>query len=91
VRIGITAAYTGGRPKIQVNTWSFANPAASAQPDSRSLTIGTYRGNNPLHTYAVPASAFVVGANTLTIATISGSSGSTFLSPGFSYDRVDFY
>jgi len=34
VRIGITAAYTG----------------ASAPPDSHSLSIGTYRGNNPLHT-----------------------------------------
>jgi hypothetical protein len=34
VRIGITAAYT----------------ATSAQPDSRSLSIGTYRGHNPLHT-----------------------------------------
>ncbi len=91
VRIGITAAYAGGRPKIQINSWSSTNPTASAQPDSRSLTIGTYRGNNTLYTYAVPASAFVVGANTLTITTISGSSGTTFLSPGFSYDCVDLY
>lgn len=91
VRIGITAAYAGGRPKIQVNGWSSSNPAASSQPGSRSLTIGTYRGNNTLYTYGVPASAFVAGANTMTISVISGSSGSGFLSPGCSYDCVEMY
>jgi rhamnogalacturonan endolyase len=89
VRIGITAAYAGGRPQITVNGWTSSAPAASTQPDSRSLTIGTYRGNNTLYTYAVPASAFVAGANTLSINTASGSSGTGFLSPGFGYDALD--
>ncbi|WBO68657.1 rhamnogalacturonan lyase B N-terminal domain-containing protein [Streptomyces camelliae] len=91
VRIGITAAYAGGRPQITVNDWTSAAPGASGQPSSRSLTIGTYRGNNTVFTYSVPASAFVAGTNTLTINVISGSSGSSYLSPGMSYDCVELY
>ena len=92
VRIGITAAYAGGRPQITVNGWTSAAPAASAQPDSRSLTIGTYRGTNTLYTYAVPASAFVAGTNTMTITVISGSGAlSDWLSPAISYDCVELY
>src|SRR6266851_3762358 len=48
VRIGITAAYAGGRPAITVNGFNAPAPGASTQPSSRSLTIGTYRGNNAL-------------------------------------------
>jgi rhamnogalacturonan endolyase len=92
VRIGITAAYGGGRPQITVNNWTSAGPAGSSQPNSRSLTIGTYRGNNALYSYAVPASAFVTGTNTMTITVISGSAGlGGFLSPGYSYDCVEMY
>ena len=92
VRIGITAAYAGGRPQITVNNWTSPGPAASSQPSSRSLTIGTYRGNNALYTYNVPASAFVTGANTMTINVISGSGTlSEWLSPAFSYDCVEMY
>jgi rhamnogalacturonan endolyase len=90
LRIGITAAYAGGRPYIVVNnSWTSSLPAASSQPDSRSMTIGTYRGNNKMFTYAVPASAFVAGANTITVNVNSGTSGTAFLSPGISYDAVD--
>ncbi|GAA3806522.1 hypothetical protein GCM10022403_045720 [Streptomyces coacervatus] len=91
VRIGITAAHAGGRPQITVNNWTSPAPSASGQPSSRSLTIGTYRGNNTLFTYSVPADAFVVGTNTLSIGVISGSSGSGYLSPGMSYDCVELY
>jgi rhamnogalacturonan endolyase len=91
VRIGITAAYGGGRPQITVNSWTSSAPGASSQPSSRSLTIGTYRGNNTLFTYNVPASAFVTGTNRMTITVISGSSGSGYLSPGMSYDCVEMY
>lgn len=91
VRIGITAAYAGGRPQITVNNWTSSAPSPSTQPNSRSLTIGTYRGNNTLFTFAVPASAFVAGTNTMTITAISGSSGSGFLSPGYSYDCVELF
>jgi len=89
VRIGLTAAIAGGRPAITVNSFNSSNPSPSSQPSSRSLTIGTYRGNNTLFTFNVPASAFVAGTNTLVIRVISGSSGSGFLSPGFSYDAVE--
>jgi rhamnogalacturonan endolyase len=89
VRIGITAATAGGRPAITVNSFSSPNPIPSNQPSSRSLTIGTYRGNNALYTFDVPAGAFVAGANTLAIRVISGSSGTGFLSPGYSYDAVE--
>jgi rhamnogalacturonan endolyase len=92
VRIGITAAYAGGRPQITINNWASPGPAASSQPNSRSLTIGTYRGNNALYTYNVPASAFVAGPNTMTITVISGSAGlGGYLSPGISYDCVEMY
>jgi rhamnogalacturonan endolyase len=92
VRIGITAAYAGGRPQITVNDWTSAAPSPTSQPDSRSLTIGTYRGNNTLLTYAVPASAFVNGTNTMTISAISGSAAlSDYLSPAYSYDCVEMY
>jgi rhamnogalacturonan endolyase len=89
VRIGITTANNGGRPGIRINNWSAPIPAPSEQADSRSLTIGTYRGNNTMVTYAVPASAFVAGLNTMTIEVVSGQSGDKFLSPGFSYDALD--
>lgn len=91
VRVGITCAYEGARPKIQVNAWSPSNPSPSTQPETRTLTVGTYRGNNVTYTFAVPASAFVAGTNTLTIYAISGSGGTGFLSPGYSLDCVDMY
>lgn len=89
IRIGITASYNNARPQIKVNSWTSGTPAASTQPSSRSLTIGTYRGNNTIFTYAVPASAFVAGTNTLTINVASGTAGTGFLSPGFAYDALD--
>jgi rhamnogalacturonan endolyase len=91
VRIGTTASYAGARPQITVNNWTSSTPAAPTQPKSRSLTIGTYRGNNDLYTYAVPASAFVSGSNTMKINIVSGSSGSDFLSPGVSFDCVELF
>lgn len=89
LRIGLTAATAGGRPAITVNSFTSANPSPSNQPGSRSLTIGTYRGNNALYTFNLPATAFVAGTNTLVIRVISGSSGTGFLSPGYSYDAVE--
>lgn len=89
IRIGITTAYAGGRPSVKVNGWSSGAPAPSSQPDSRTLTTGNYRGNNTTYTYAVPASAFVAGTNTMVINVSSGQSGTTFLSPGFAFDALD--
>jgi rhamnogalacturonan endolyase len=89
LRVGITDAFAGGRPKAQVNGWVAANPPASTQPSSRTLTVGTYRGNNTMYTFDIPASELVVGQNVLTLTAISGSSGIRFLSPGYSYDALD--
>ncbi len=91
IRIGITAAYEGGRPKIGVNSWSSSNPSGSSQPASRSLTIGTYRGNNTTYTFTVPSSALIAGTNTLYIIPISGSGSSGYLAAGYSVDCVDMY
>ncbi len=90
VRVGITVAYSGARPKISVNSWSSSNPAASTQPGTRSLTVGSYRGNNTTYTFSVPASAFVTGTNTLTLVPISGSGSTGYLSAGYAIDCVDF-
>ena len=91
VRVGITCAYANARPKISVNSWSSSNPSPSTQPGTRTLTVGTYRGNNITYTFSVPASAFVAGENTLTINPISGSGLTGYLSAGYSVDCVDLY
>lgn len=92
VRIGITAAFSGGRPAITINgKWSPGKaPGSSNQPKSRSLTIGTYRGNNTTFTYDVPATELVAGRNTLSFGPISGSGGEGFLAPGYSIDCIEF-
>jgi rhamnogalacturonan endolyase len=89
LRIGITCAYNNGRPKVSVNGWQPANPPASSQPSSRSFTIGTWRGNNALYTFNVPASAFIAGENVLTIFPISGSGDlGGWLSAGYVFDCI---
>ena len=89
LRAGITVATAGGRPKIAVNGWSSANPAASTQPKTRTLTVGIYRGNNTTFSFDIPASALVVGQNTVTLTAISGTTSTGWLSPGYSWDAVD--
>lgn len=89
VRAGITVGFAGGRPKITVNNWSSAIPAAPTQPKTRTLTVGTYRGNNTMLTFNIPASELVVGQNTLTLTAVSGTAGSGYLSPGYAWDAVD--
>ncbi|CZT03961.1 related to Putative rhamnogalacturonase [Rhynchosporium agropyri] len=92
VRIGITEAFIGGRPSITINKWSSKIPAATDQASTRSLTVGTYRGNNVMLTYDVPASAFNAAGqfNIMSINVVSGSTGTGFLSPGISLDAIDF-
>ncbi|WP_413406736.1 rhamnogalacturonan lyase B N-terminal domain-containing protein [Paenibacillus amylolyticus] len=90
LNIGITAAYNNGRPSVTVNGHALTNPAASSQPNSRSFTIGTYRGNNTTFSWNVPASYFLNGSNTITITPISGSSDlGNWLSAGWVYDCVE--
>ncbi|MEU4241729.1 rhamnogalacturonan lyase B N-terminal domain-containing protein [Actinoplanes sp. NPDC026619] len=90
VRIATTGAFAGGRPALAVG--SFTSPAsASPAPtnlNSRGVTRGTWRGVNVTYTFTVPASALKTGNNTLSVSTLSGSSGDTFLSPNFIFDAL---
>ncbi|MFF0027226.1 rhamnogalacturonan lyase B N-terminal domain-containing protein [Streptomyces avermitilis] len=93
LRIGVTTAYANGRPQVVVNdTWTSAVPSPPTQPSTRSLTVGSYRGNNHTFTYSVPASAWLTDTsayNTLKIYVASGSGSTSFLSAGTSVDAVD--
>jgi rhamnogalacturonan endolyase len=87
--IGITTAYARGRPSVQMNAWSAPLQKISNQPKSRSLTIGSYRGNNTTYTFAIPAGAFKVGVNVLSLGVTGLGDFSDFLSPGFAYDCLE--
>ncbi|MER6226179.1 rhamnogalacturonan lyase B N-terminal domain-containing protein [Streptomyces sp900105755] len=93
LRIGVTTAYANGRPQVVVNdTWTSAVPSPPAQPSTRSLTVGSYRGNNHTFSYSVPASAWLTDTsayNTLKIYVASGSGTTSYLSAGTSIDAID--
>lgn len=93
LRIGVTTAYANGRPQVVVNdTWTSAIPSPPTQPSTRSLTNGSYRGNNYTFTYSVPASAWRTDTsqyNTLKINIVSGSGSTAYLSAGTSIDALD--
>jgi len=92
LRIGVTTAYANGRPRVTVNDWVSAIPSPPTQPDTRSLTVGSYRGNNHTFTYSVPASAWLTDTsqyNVLKIDVVSGSGTTAYLSAGTSIDALD--
>jgi len=89
LRIGITTAYAGGRPSVQVNDWAGPLQKASAQPKSRGMTIGSYRGNNVTFTFEIPARAFKAGTNVLSIGVTGQGGFSGYLSPGFAFDCLE--
>jgi rhamnogalacturonan endolyase len=93
LRIGVTTAYANGRPQVVVNdTWTSAIPSPPTQPSTRSLTNGSYRGNNYTFSYSVPASAWLTDTsqyNVLKINVVSGSGTTGFLSAGTSVDAID--
>jgi rhamnogalacturonan endolyase len=94
LRVGITDAFAGGRPQITVNSaqpyrWTSALPAPSNQPNSRSITRGTYRGNNATFTYNIPTSALRAGTNTIDVSVNSDSGSTGFLSAAVVYDAID--
>jgi rhamnogalacturonan endolyase len=91
LRIGITASFSGARPRMRVNEWESKLLPAPRKIDSRSLTIGSYRGHNATFTFNVPAKALRAGDNTLTISVVSGNTAEDFLSPGYSIDCIDFH
>lgn len=93
LRIGVTTAYANGRPQVVVNnTWTSAIPSPPTQPTTRSLTNGSYRGNNNTFTYSVPASAWLTDTsqyNVLKINVVSGSGTTSYLSAGTAIDALD--
>ncbi|MGW0331065.1 rhamnogalacturonan lyase B N-terminal domain-containing protein [Streptomyces sp. NPDC003011] len=93
LRIGVTTAYANGRPQVTVNdAWTSAIPSPPTQPNTRSLTNGSYRGNNHTFTYSVPASAWLTDTgqyNVLKINVVSGSGAAGFLSAGTAIDAID--
>ncbi|MEV0178675.1 rhamnogalacturonan lyase B N-terminal domain-containing protein [Streptomyces sp. NPDC050625] len=93
LRIGVTTAYANGRPQVVVNdTWTSSVPSPPTQPSTRSLTVGSYRGNNHTYTYSIPASAWRTDTgqyNVLKINVVSGSGTTGFLSAGTSVDALD--
>lgn len=96
LRIGITLGFEGGRNRITVNggqtyAWTSGIPAASRDLNSRGITRGTWRGQNQLYTFNIPASALRAGTNTVDLPVVSGSyvSGQTWLSPNLVYDAID--
>ena len=92
IRVGVTEGQAGGRPAIGVNSWASSLPADKSQGNTRSLTVGTYRGNNYIYEFAVPASAWIQSTSsyqTLKITVISGKTSTGYLSPSISVDAID--
>lgn len=89
LRVGITIAYANGRPAITVNGRSAPLQPSSNQPVTRSLTVGSYRGNNTVYAFPIPASVLRVGDNAVDLSIVSGKKGQGFLSAGVSYDAID--
>lgn len=80
----------GGRPQVTVNGWAPKQlPAASTQPKSRSITLGSCRGNNAMCQTAIPAGTLVVGENTVTLSVLGGSDGDGWLAPAYAWEALD--
>lgn len=90
IKVGITTAYNNGRPQVTINGHTLNNPSASSQPKTRTITIGSYRGNNTIFSWSILSSYLNSGWNTLTITPISGNSDlSAWLSASYSYDCIE--
>jgi rhamnogalacturonan endolyase len=90
LKIGATTTYNHARPAVTINGNALSTPAASSEPNSRSWTIGAYRGYNILWSWTLPAPDLVIGTNQLTITAASGSGDlSPWLSAGWVFDAVE--
>lgn len=83
LRIATTLSFAGSRPQAKVNSWTGPAPSAPTKIDSRGVTRGAYRGYGEVYDVSIPSGTLVAGDNTITITSISGSSGTTFLNPNF--------
>ncbi|KAI0836444.1 polysaccharide lyase family 4 protein [Hypoxylon sp. FL0890] len=91
LRIATTLSFAGARPQAKINSWTANAPSAPTKIDSRGVTRGAYRGYGEVYDVSIPSGTLVAGENTITITSISGSSGSTFLSPNFIFDAVELF
>ncbi|RWA10096.1 hypothetical protein EKO27_g4991 [Xylaria grammica] len=91
LRIATTLSFAGSRPQAKVNSWSGPSPAAPTKIDSRGVTRGAYRGYGEVYDVSIPSGTLTAGSNTITISSISGSSGTTFLNPNFIFDCVELF
>ncbi|KAK0615721.1 Rhamnogalacturonase B, N-terminal-domain-containing protein [Bombardia bombarda] len=91
LRIATTLSFAGSRPQATVNGWTGPAPSAPTKIDSRGVTRGAYRGNGEVYDVSIALGKLVAGTNTITISSLSGSSGDTFLSPNFIFDCVELY
>ncbi|KAM7186637.1 polysaccharide lyase [Rhypophila sp. PSN 637] len=91
LRIATTLSFAGSRPQARVNNWTGPAPSAPPKIDSRGVTRGAYRGNGEVYTVNIPAGVLVAGSNTITLTSISGSSGATFLGPNVILDCVELF
>ncbi|MEV6299086.1 rhamnogalacturonan lyase B N-terminal domain-containing protein [Actinoplanes sp. NPDC051861] len=90
LRVATTSSFAGGRPAVTIGNWTSPTSASPAPTNlnSRNITRGTWRGLNTTSTFTIPASALKAGTNTLSLSVLSGSSGTTFLSPNFIFDAL---
>jgi hypothetical protein len=89
LRIGLTRL-DQGRPTINVNSGAYDSPAQAltAQPNSRGLTVGNWRGNNCTYLFNIPTTALKAGTNTIDIYCTSGATGTIY--SGYQiYDAID--
>lgn len=90
LKIGATTTYNNARPDVKINGTDLGHPGASSEPNSRSWTIGAYRGYNIVWSWTFPAADLVIGTNQITISPVSGSSDlSPWLSAGWVFDAVE--
>ncbi len=91
LRIATTLSFAGSRPQAKVNSWTATAPSAPTKIDSRGVTRGAYRGYGEVYDVTIPSGTLVAGSNTITITSVSGSSGDTFLSPNLIFDAVELF
>jgi rhamnogalacturonan endolyase len=90
LKIGITDAYNGGRPGVTINGHALSIPGSAPENTGRSLTVGSYRGNNFTFGWSIPAGDFNAGANSMVIAPVSGGNDlSPWLSASYSFDCLE--
>ncbi|MGC4030953.1 MAG: polysaccharide lyase family protein [Tepidisphaeraceae bacterium] len=96
LHVGVTITYNNGRPFVVVNAgkpdeWKSKLSEPSDQPkQSRGITRGTYRGNNDIFSFDLPATSLHAGANTIDLRIESGTkSYDGFLSPNVVFDAID--